>query len=196
MRDGVHRGGMPARAPIKLTEYGAHAIGSSKRYGAALQGSPSKTVSPRGKDVHSNTVYNSRRAIAAASAVRAQARRTVPGLLRPVCGSAAAGSAFLFQGRLPQIPAGSRETGGKEGSFFRRRLSDTPSWPPFASATSVWRLGRRLLQGKNLLCIGVVQILQRIILVLQNFGAAVGEGLLQLHLVCHFCCSAAESWLL
>ena len=81
-----------------------------------------------------------------------------------------------------------RETGGKEGSFFPpaafrtrlpgRRLHRLPAF--------LRRLGRRLLQGKNLLCIGIVQILQRIILVLQDFGAAVGKGLLQLHLVCHF----------
>ena len=42
------------RAPIKLTEYGAHAIGSSKKVWGSFAGEPgSKTVLPRGKDVHS-----------------------------------------------------------------------------------------------------------------------------------------------
>ena len=41
------------RAPIKLTEYGAHAIGSSKKVWGSFAGEPgSKTVLPRGKDVH------------------------------------------------------------------------------------------------------------------------------------------------
>jgi len=178
------------RAPIKLTEYGAHAIGSSKKVWGSFAGEPgSKTVSPRGKDVHSQ--YGLQQPSSHSSGFPRCGHRHAalcPGLLRPVCGSCSGGLRFCFRAGRRKSRRDLRETGGKECSFFPpaafrtrlpgRRLHRLPAF--------LRRLGRRLLQGKNLLCIGVVQILQRIILVLQNFGAAVGEGLLQLHLVCHF----------
>lgn len=127
------------RAPIKLTEYGAHAIGSSKRYGAALQGSPEARPCCRaGKTSIPNTVYNSRRAIAAASR---GAGTGTPHCAR-VCsgrfaGRAAAGSAFV-SGQAAANPGGiSGKPAARNAHFSAGGFPDTPSWPPFASATSV-----------------------------------------------------------
>ena len=74
------------RAPIKLTEYGAHAIGSSKKVWGSFAGEPgSKTVSPRGKDVHSQ--YGLQQPSSHSSGFPRCGHRHAalcPGLLRPV----------------------------------------------------------------------------------------------------------------
>lgn len=113
------------RAPIKLTEYGAHAIGSSKKVWGSFAGEPgSKTVSPRGKDVHSQ--YGLQQPSSHSSGFPRCGHRHAalcPGLLRPVCGSCSGGLRFCFRAGRRKSRRDLRETGGKECSFFRRRLS-------------------------------------------------------------------------
>ena len=113
------------RAPIKLTEYGAHAIGSSKKVLGSFAGEPgSKTVLPRGKDVHSQ--YGLQQPSSHSSGFPRCGHRHAalcPGLLRPVCGSCSGGLRFCFRaGR--RFPGGiSGKPAARNAHFFRRRLS-------------------------------------------------------------------------
>ena len=113
------------RAPIKLTEYGAHAIGSSKKVWGSFAGEPgSKTVLPRGKDVHSQ--YGLQQPSSHSSGFPRCGHRHAalcPGLLRPVCGSCSGGLRFCFRaGR--RFPGGiSGKPAARNAHFFRRRLS-------------------------------------------------------------------------
>ena len=113
MRDGVHRG-MPARARTHQVD-GIRRTPSDprKRYGAALQGSGSKTVLPRGKDVHSQ--YGLQQPSSHSSGFRGagtgtpHCARSAPAGLRV----AAAGSAFCFRAgrRRPRGISGNRRQG-------------------------------------------------------------------------------------
>ena len=127
MRDGVHRGGMPARARTHQVDgirRARHRI-LEKGMGQLCRGSPEARPCRRaGKTSIPNTVYNSRRAIAAASR---GAGTGTPHCARVrsgrFAGRAAAGSAFV-SGQAAANPGGiSGKPAARNAHFFRRRLS-------------------------------------------------------------------------